>query len=77
MISFCYFQKKNWASFWAWPILAQFLSKQGPRRAIFNSFTIFLKELQHDNISYKYQFNALTYLNRNQQKKSKVGKTKG
>ena len=77
MISFCYFHKKNCAWFWVWPMLAQFLPKYDLKRAIFNSFTNFFSELQYYSISYKHYINFLTYLNRNQQKKSKVGGTKG
>ena len=47
MISFCYFQKKkkkkNGASFWVWPILAQLLPKYGPRIAIFNNLSVFFQ----------------------------------
>ena len=38
------FPQKNWTWFWVRPMLTQFLSKYGPKRAIFKSFTNFFQD---------------------------------
>ena len=54
--------KKTWTWFWTWPLLAEFLPKQGVKKAICKSSSNFFQN---------YSIITLTYHNGNQQKNPK------
>ena len=76
MIFFCYFHNKNGIDFGCDPIWPRFCSSMISKEQFLTVLPYFFSELQYYNIIYKDYINFLTYLNRNQQKRSKVGETK-
>ena len=74
MISFCYLQKNpkklelDFGHGLCWP---SFCPNRVLKQQFVKVLAIFFSELQYYNISYRYLFNFLTFLNGNQQKNPK------